>query len=181
MSDTINNEIASAIRKIARTENKDFLRVVRCVVDKVNLGSRIIECTPNDSIGDTKYENVSMLASIDDGFILVPKVDSEILVLDYGVTKQPLAIQYSELEEAYLICDKIQFNDGKLGGLVKVNDLKTQLNTLQSEINTLKTLVGAAISVYSGILDGGASAATFNAAVLPQINLSNIENKKIKQ
>jgi hypothetical protein len=76
--------------------------------------------------------------------------------------------------------DQIYLAGDANGGLVKVQVLNAALNNLQTEINTLKALTGTAIAVYSGILDSGASAATFNAAVLPQINISQIENTKVQ-
>jgi formate-dependent nitrite reductase membrane component NrfD len=79
----------------------------------------------------------------------------------------------SKVDQVYLAGDAN-------GGLVKVQVLNAALNNLQTEINTLKALTGTAITVYSGILDSGASAAAFNAAVLPQINISQIENTTVK-
>ena len=65
------------------------------------------------------------------------------------------------------------------GGLVKVQVLNAALNNLQTEINTLKTAITSLMAGYAPI-DGGVLLAAFTALVLPQINISQIENTKVK-
>lgn len=182
VSDNIDTsrEIKVAVQKLAGRYNTDKVSIAECEVISVDINNRTCTCKAINDTSMATYEGVRLQSVVDDGFIIVPSIGSIVVVL-YSIRILPLIVMNSEIEQVYMVSPKFQFNDGKLGGLVKVNDLKTQLNTLQTEINTLKTLVGTAISVYSGILDGGASAATFNAAQLPQIDLTNLENKKIIQ
>jgi hypothetical protein len=179
-NENINRELGVAIRKLAGTHNADKLTIADCLVDSVDIASRTCSCTPLNDTSIAQIQGVRFQSTVDDGVILQPAIGSTVTVL-LSTRVAPLIISYSELDEVYIVAPQVQFNQGNLGGMVKVIDLKIQLNTLQTEINTLKTLVGTAITVYSGILDGGVSAATFNAAQLPQIDLSTIENKAIIQ
>jgi hypothetical protein len=85
----------------------------------------------------------------------------------------------SEVDEIYLAGDAN-------GGLVKVEVLKTALNNLQTEINTLKTTLVTnltAMGVALSAVDGGvttAQAGVLSGTTLPQIDISQIENNKVK-
>lgn len=78
--------------------------------------------------------------------------------------------------------DGFIFNDGELGGLPIVGEVKSNLQTLQDEITTLKTALVSAFSALAAI-DASASLNAFNTGTtsMGSINLSNIENEKIKQ
>ncbi len=179
-NENINRELGVAIRKLAGTDNADKLTIADCIVSSVDIASRTCVCTPLNDTSVADIQGVRFQSTVDDGVILQPTIGSQVTVL-LSTRVSPLIVSYSQLDEVFIVAPQVQFNKGQLGGMVKVNDLKTQLNTLQTEINTLKTLVGVAITVYSGILDSGVSAATFNAAQLPQISLTNLENTAIIQ
>lgn len=76
----------------------------------------------------------------------------------------------------------IEFNAGTLGGLVKVNDLVTKLNTLEQDLNNLKSAFSGWTPVPQ---DGGAALkaalASYMAATITKTKVSDIENNKIKQ
>jgi hypothetical protein len=57
--------------------------------------------------------------------------------------------------------------------------LNAALNNLQTEINTLKIAITALMAGYAPI-DGGAALGVFTSLVLPQINITQIENTKVK-
>lgn len=160
-------DLIDAIRNIVAS---DSLMSFACTVTDINTTNYTCNCSPVD--GSADFINVLLNADKKTGFVLIPKNNS-IVVITMTSNVNAFVSMVSEV-------DTILMKGDNYGGLIKINELKTQLNTLQTEINTLKTLVGTAITVYSGALDGGVSAATFNAAILPQINLTTLENTNIK-
>lgn len=74
------------------------------------------------------------------------------------------------------------FNNGDLGGLPVVGEVKSNFQNVQSQIDTLKTSLIAAFTALSG-LDASASLNAFNSGInsMTQIDLNKIENEKIKQ
>ena len=161
-------DIRQAIQALSGLNDLQYEGVV-CRVSDIDLDTFTCTCTPID--GSAEFYEVLLNADADKGFTLIPASDSVVIVQQTSQADAYLTM-VSKVDQVYIAGDAN-------GGLVKVQVLNAALNNLQTEINTLKTLTGTAIAVYSGILDSGASAATFNAAVLPQINITNIENTKV--
>ena len=184
---TENRKLRAAIQQLAGTFNKDLVDILACTVNSVS--GFTCDCTPISGDGGSMIPGVKLNAENNDGFLIVPAVGSTVLVA-HSTRNNYYVFMYSDIDKVICIIDNNNsyefssagfiWNGGSKGGLVNINDLKTQLNTLQAEINTLKTLTGTAITVYSAAIDSGASAATFNAATLPQINLTTLEDPKIK-
>lgn len=162
-------DIKEAIRALSGMDDLMYEATV-CQVSDVNITDFTCTCSPID--GSADLFDVLLNANASKGFVLVPK-DKSIVVVNQISEANAYVSMVSDVDQVYIAGDVN-------GGLVNVQPLSTALNTLQTEINTLKTLTGTAIAVYSGYLDSGASAATFNAAVLPQIDISQIENTKVK-
>ena len=162
-------DIRQAIQSL-RGLNDLLYEGVLCKVSNIDLATFTCTCTPTN--GDAEFYDVLLNADAEKGFTLIPANGSVVIVQQ---TSQATAYvsMVSKVDQVYIAGDAN-------GGLVKVQVLNAALNNLQTEINTLKTLTGTAIAVYSGILDSGFSAATFNAAVLPQINITQIENTTVK-
>ena len=161
-------DIRQAIQSLSGLNDLQYEGVL-CKVSDIDLATFTCTCTPTN--GDAEFYDVLLNADAEKGFTLIPANDSVVIVQQ---TSQATAYvsMVSKVDQVYIAGDAN-------GGLVKVQVLNAALNNLQTEINTLKALTGTAIAVYSGILDSGVSAATFNAAVLPQINITNIENTKV--
>jgi|ERR1019366_720609 hypothetical protein len=177
----------TAIRKIAGTYNLDIVEIILATVDKVDKVGRTCDVTPLSGRSDTAIAGVNLMAECNDGELKIPAIGSTVGIA-ISTQVEPFVFSWSDLSEWYLVIGNttidildgsIKFGDGVYNGLTKIDELKTALNLLQSDINALKAATGAAITVYSAALDSGASAGTFNAVVLPQINLFDIENKKI--
>jgi hypothetical protein len=162
------SDIIKALKGFGKTDDEAYS--VICTVDSVDLLNKTCYCLPLNEMADIM--DVALIVNKKTGFMIVPTVGSLVMV-SFQSKSNAFVSMFSEIDE-------IQLDGVSYGGLVKINDLKTQLNLLQTEINTLKTLVGTAIAVYSAAIDAGVSAATFNAAILPQINLTTLENTKVK-
>jgi hypothetical protein len=155
-------------------------------------------CVVSPSDGGPDYEEVRLKATVDnsvDGIVCEPAVGSEVTMASLFNNEHAYYIcRFSKVKKWHLktvsgtkleLDDKgfIKFNDGKLGGLPLINPLKAELTRLEAKMMAGFAAAGAAMAVYSGILDGGASAATFSSTVaaLPQQVLTPLENKKIVQ
>ncbi|MBP5372440.1 MAG: hypothetical protein J6Y55_11040 [Bacteroidales bacterium] len=104
-----------------------------------------------------------------------PKVGSKVMVADlYGDKTQLIVVAFSEV-------DSITINGGTLGGLVKIQELKTQLNKMSNRIDGIMDALRNSAVVAQ---DGGAAYKTNIIASLATItdkeNFSNMEDTKIK-
>ena len=135
-NENINRELGVAIRKLAGTHNADKLTIADCLVDSVDIASRTCSCTPLNDISIAQIQGVRFQSTIDDGVILQPTVGSTVTVL-LSTRVAPLIISYSELDEVYIVAPQVQFNQGNLGGMVKVISLVGKLNAIEQQLNTI--------------------------------------------
>jgi hypothetical protein len=137
-NENINRELGVAIRKLAGTHNADKLTIADCIVDSVDIASRTCVCTPLNDTSIAQIQGVRFQSTVDDGVILQPSVGSTVTVL-LSTRVAPLIIGYSELDEVYIVAPQVQFNQGKLGGMVKVISLVGKLNAIEQQLNTIGT------------------------------------------
>jgi len=135
-------------------------------VDEINFTCK---CEPID--GSADFFGVLLNADKKKGFVLIPKVGSFVVISQMSETTS-CVVMVSDVSQVYIAGDEN-------GGLVKVQILNAALNNLQTEINTLKLAITALMAGYAPI-DGGVALGIFNAVLLPQINITNIENSNVK-
>ena len=204
----MNRQIIEAIQKISGTSLNDNVHLLIGSVDSVNESNRTCTVTSISSKGSVTIENVLLMSSIDDGILLVPTIGSPVFVL-YSTFNQPFVALFSGLDKILLVAgennasiqvdkdglkleigntkvnlskDLTQFNDGGLGGLVKVVELTQKLNNLESKVNSLITAFNS--HVHTGVTTGaGASGTTLTTVTgtLTPTQRADIENTKIKQ
>ena len=182
-------DIQFAIRQLAGVLGLKQATFVTANVDSVQEADRTLTVTTILGESSSSITGVNLQSEPNDGFILIPKVDTEVIVCIMP-DNSAYMFKCNDVDKIICVIDSTNsyifdtngfvWNGGTNGGLTNINILKTALNNLQTEINTLKTATATAITVYSGILDSGASAGVFNAIVLPQINITTIEDSKIK-
>ena len=164
----MSDKLKQAVQQLAGTHQKDWVQIIPCTVDSVDDQAMTCDCTPIGGDADTSLPSVKLNASNTDGFVTTPTVDSVVLV---GITSRGVAYvcMFSEVES-------IQFLDGSLGGLIKIDNLKTQWD---SNVTAIKAACSAGFTALS-YLDGGASLAAFNASASTILNLSKtpLENTK---
>lgn len=123
----------------------------------------------------------SILGDVATKLIVYPKVNSYVIVsLLYNMDAEVYVSQVSEVDEIITNCEQITYNGGENGGLVKVNELKTQLDKTNDVVNTIVNSLKNWITVPN---DGGAALKTlFNANIGIKVvgDFSGIENEKIK-
>jgi hypothetical protein len=113
------------------------------------------------------------------GFILIPKENSLVyVVMDNAVTG--FVAMVSEIENVIFNCDKIVFNKGTLGGMVKINDLITKINNIETKLNTFMAHYKTHTHPHP---QGNTSTAIpiFAEQNLALTQKNDLENEKIKQ
>lgn len=160
--------LAEAIQQLAGTHLWDQVSFIPCNVDSVDEPNMTCDVTPIGGNSDTSIPGVKLAAEATDGFVFTPTVDSTVIVC---LTKRGVAFvaMFSEI-------DKIQYLDGTFGGLIKIDNLKTQWD---ANVTAIKAACAAGFTALSG-LDGGASLIAFNAAASGILNLNKtpLENDK---
>ncbi len=168
--------LAKAIKNIMANvlKNEEIYSLV-CNVDKVN-DDGTIDCTPiRDE--DADIFGVRLQADIDKtaiGLLIKPVVNSNVVVTFIGKNTAYVAL-YGEIDE-------ILIDDGKNGGLIKIEELRTQVNKNTAVLDTLKTILEGVPIPEPGSGAPSALQAALGAATTPlaTADLKDIENPKIK-
>lgn len=186
MSDS---KIRDAVRQLAGTHLSDEVNILACKVDSVDIDARTCDCTAIGGQGVTEIPNVLLMAEVDDGFLMVPAVDSTVIVC-YSKRNVPFVCLFSQIDQVLIIVGSsvlsmkdgaIVFNDGKLGGLINIKDLVSKMNTIEEDLNTIKQAFTSWTPVPE---DGGAAlkaaTASWSAQEITDTQVSDIEDTKIK-
>jgi hypothetical protein len=166
-------DIATAIRMITSTHLTDKVRMFDAEVNSVSMTDRTCEVT---MIGGKSANTltVRLMASADDGLLMKPTIGSTIVVMMSEYTA-PFVAKYSGV-------DSITMLGGDLKGLVKVDDLVTQLNNLENDITNLKNAFTSWGVVPS---DGGGAlklaTASWAGSPITNTQASDLENTNITQ
>jgi len=123
---------------MAGTYNSDTNYLVTGTVSKVDEAAGTCDVDAITGSATTEIQGVELQTVVSDGLLIIPKIGSEVKVL-FSKYTTPFIVQYSEVEKMYLSGTLIQFNDGKLGGLVTVNELVNKLNALENKLNSIIT------------------------------------------
>lgn len=174
------NAIQMAVQKLADTFQKDIVSIFVCNVDSVDEDARTCDCTPISGDATTQIPGVQLMAEVNDGMLLIPEVDSTVIVA-LSTRNTAFVLMYSDLNTAKIITSELtQFNDGSFNGLAKVQELTQKLNILEADLNVLKTAFSAWVVIPG---DGGAAlktiALTWSGDMLTPTNVSDIENPRI--
>lgn len=168
------NEIKENIRRISLNGKFDIDSIVLAKVTAVS--GITIDCLPlDDAIGELKGVRLASQSHATN-FIVVPAVNSIVGLIgdsDKNTTEYSCVL-YGQISEIMLRGDQH-------GGLVKVSELVSKLNTIEDDLNDLKMIFSTWVTVPS---DGGAAlkalAATWYAATIVNTTVANLENDKVK-
>jgi len=179
-----------------------FEEVFRMAVKSANktknnhlrIGKVISVDQSNDTCTVDNFTGVRLNATIDNidsQFTIYPAVGSYVIL---GRLEQSFAIiKYSKIERILIKVgsqtleikgNEILINEGNLGGLVKIQDLKLQYD---SNIAAIKSAVGTGFASVDTALNAiasgtGVSKAAFDTAAntIVNLSLSTLENTKVK-
>lgn len=150
--------IKEAIRSVIPDMNNYS---VICTVSDVDLVKCVCNCTPKD--GGAVLVNVRINASNKDGFKLIPKDNTDVVVTLINNTTGYVSM-VSEVDEIHL-------NGVSFGGIIKIVEQTAKLNQLVTELQAQLVLIAA------GIAAGGGS---YTPATLSTFNKTDYENTTIK-
>lgn len=174
-------KLDEAIQHLAKTKGHAFYHSELCVVTSVTINSekKVISCESINS--DSIFSEVDLSAEYNNGFIIAPKVGSNVVV-GFSAKVDPFVMMFSEIENIYLDVESgIIINGGDNGGVVKVQDLVGKLNALENLVNnilnTLKTTVIPLAS--SGTYPFAPLYTSFNV-ISPITTVNDLENTKLK-
>lgn len=158
------SKINRKIKEIAGTQSAE---IFTCEVKSVNG----MECEV--SAGDLLLSEVRLCAVSDENknnLIITPKVGSQVMVADMskGEKRDLAVVKYSEVES-------ISINGGKLGGLIKIEELVKKINALIDAFNTHTHQVST-----TGSASAQSGATTSMSSSVQEIKREDIEDKKIK-
>jgi hypothetical protein len=181
-------QIKEGIQRLANTFGKDYVSTVDCNVTAVNESNRTCSVEPITTSLATGFNEVALTADPNDGFICYPEIDSTVRV---AVTNkgEKYILQFSDLSKIRITIGNseivvkdsdITFNDGNLGGLVKLNDLITKLNNLENKVNAIISTFNS--HTHIGNLGAPTAPPTIPiSGTLTPTQKTDLENTKIKQ
>lgn len=203
----MNRQIIEAVQKMTGTQLRDNVILISANVDSVDESTRSCVVTTIGGAATVTIENVQLMASVDDGILIIPKVDSTVFVC-YSTFNLPFVCQFSAVDKVVFVAGqnnvtlqiintgvlleinntkleltdgKTTFNDGQLGGLVKIAQLTTKLNNLENLVNDLVSKYNTHTHVLALSTGTGTAAATLTqeTTVLTPTQQADIEDDKI--
>jgi hypothetical protein len=162
-------DIRESIQHLAGTHENDILILADAIVDSVEIESRTCTVTLIDSSKPTQRDDVRLLPSIDDGFLIIPDIGTTITII-FSTFTAPVIVSYSGWNRA-------MFNGGELGGLAIVPVLIKKINALENMLNDLSEKYNSHIHPVSGP-STGPTTSTETMTITPT-EQSEIENTSI--
>lgn len=182
--------LKDAIQSLNKTQDGLFL----CTVTSVDEANRTCNATTVTGVSGIEIKDVMLMAALDDGLLLTPAVDSNILVIK-SEKVPPYAIMYSELTKVSAIVgdnnveitsDGIQLSGNTFGGLIKIQELVTKINRLESKVDDLITKYNSHIHITTATVGATptpgviAPTTTSETPIGTQTQKSDLENETIK-
>jgi len=138
-------------------------------------------CTVEPRNGDANLTKVRLQAAKggDTGVLFVPGDQSDVLV-GFLDKDEAFILETSKIAKVEIITSgEIWLNGNSLGGLIKIEELKTQIDKNTKILEKIQTAFNQWVTVPN---DGGAALKTLSAnfVSLQTADLSNIENQKVK-
>lgn len=201
--------IRETIQTLGGSKDQSRAKISLATVNAVDIAKRTCTVTTIGDRGNVQFDNVQLMASVDDGLLLVPAIDSTVIV-SYTTFNQPYVSLFSGIDKVILVAgennasievDKTgltleinntklviadgqtTFNDGSLGGLVKVIQLTQKLNNLENLVNDLITKYNSHTHILTLSTGTGTAAptTTTETQTLTPTQREDIENTAIKQ
>ncbi len=160
-------------------------------VSNIDENKRICDIAIDDDLTLNNCRLNAIVDSYDNRLLVVPKDNSMVAFIAIGgKLTEPLVIAYSEIDKVLLTIGesdiliedgKIEMNGGDLGGLIKLQQLESNLDKLKKYVEDLATMASSAMTPMAA-LDGGASVATFNTnwgAMKAAFSFDDMEDTKI--
>ena len=190
MSKQTEDNLQRLIEAIARKGQAPLLVTVG-KVSNIDEDKRICDITIDDDLTLNNCRLNAIIDSYSNKLLIVPKDNSMVAFIAIGgKLTEPLVVACSEIEKILLTIGeidiliedgKIEMNGGNLGGLIKLQQLESNLNKLKKYVEDLATMASTAMAPMAA-LDGGASVTTFNTnwgATNAAFSFEDMEDTKI--
>jgi hypothetical protein len=170
--------IKQAVEMLSGTELADKVYIMTGTVISINEPAGTCSVEAITGKATTQIDNVEFQAVVADGIDIIPVMGSEVKVI-WSKYTQPFIAQYSEVDKIFIAGNLVHFNEGQLGGMVKVITLTEKLNNLESKVNSIMS------SYNSHIHSNGNMGSPTGAPLVPitgtltPTNQSDIEDTKI--
>jgi hypothetical protein len=164
----VNDDIRQALKGITQTD--DVIYSVLCTVATVDTTTNTCDCEPIDESADLL--GVKLIAQSANGFLIIPKVDSVVLVT--------MINKYTGYVSMFSEVDEIHLNGKNFKGLVKIEDLIEKLNNLETAFNNhltaynLHTHIGVTVGI------GATGITTPDTNTLTPTIISDLENTTVQ-
>lgn len=188
LSNNPNRDIKYAIEFLSGQTGLKKARFVTANVDDNSKGTSDRTIDVSIVLGDSgKITGVNLQSEPNDGFILIPKEQTQVIVCIMP-DNSAYVFKCNDIDKIICVIDSNNsyvfdangfiWNGGNNGGLIKIDNLKTQYDT---NIAAIKAACVAGFTALSG-LDSGASLNAFNSssAAIQNLNKTSLENTKIK-
>ena len=168
---------------LKRMETPQNAQIFWAKVTAVDLGKET--CTIN--LLSTGLEIDEVLLSIKkSGLVIIPKVDSQVLVCSIQNNKSLAYIISVESADIFKVRynEEIVFGDGSFGGLVKIEQLTTKLNELKDSLNNFISVFNSHIHITTATVGATTAPGTIAPVTSPATNAESFnkgdyENEKI--
>lgn len=161
----MSKDLRDALRSLVKPNNDGFNKV--CTIDSIDLTTLTCYCIPLN--GDADIINVRLMANVDNGFLLIPEINS-IVIVSFLSDDSAYVSLVSKVSE-------INLNGKNFDGLVKVQELTDKLNALENKLNDLITACNNQIVTLAP--SGTFPLAPFFTSVSPLIPTQQIEIENI--
>lgn len=191
MSKHTEDNLQRLIEAVARRGQAPLLVTVG-KVSNIDEDKRICDIAIDDDLTLNNCRLNAIIDSYDNRLLIVPKENSMVAFIAIGgKLTEPLIIAYSEIEKVLLTIGesdiiiedgKIEMNGGDLGGLIKIEELKKNLDQLKNYVEALNTAVSTGLSAVgeSTAASGSAGKTAFTTAMAGKsINFQDMEDDKI--
>lgn len=184
-----NREIKDAVRQLANTFGKSYLKVQVCNVDAVSESDFTCDCTPISGDIDVQIAGVLLNSEPNAGFTLIPAVDSTVIVAVSDFDNLPFVLMFEEIDKVLITIGNTTlvvqdglttFNGGGNDGLILVNPMVSRMNKIEKRVNDVTEAINTLTLPVSGSTAGPPVPIPFtDTLILTQ--KSDIENTAIKQ
>lgn len=173
----------SSIRDQIQKMVKGMIRSTIIVGQIVSVDENNWTVTVKLNNNDLEIDEVRLTSIIESsptsGLFIKPSLNSYVLIGIIDNRPESMFIaKYSSIDAVKFITDSMELCGDSFGGLIKIDDLKTQWD---ANVAAIKTAVSAGFAALTS-LDGGASNTAFQSSSGGIKNLvkSSLENEKVK-
>lgn len=176
-------ELSEALEKAIKAVTRQ-LQVVDGTVISVDTTAFTCDVKVGDSFGSTTYFDVTLrvLQGSQASFIEIPKIGTActIYFMD-GNLGRPKMCMVHETDQLLVNCSQVIFNNGSLGGMVKVEDTVTRLNKIENLVNQFFVLFNSHTHNVTAVGSPTGPVIQQQSNTLTPTVRADIENTVIKQ